>query len=132
MGSSVRVDNWSEIIDEELEKARFKTFKYGEFDCCLFVADIVEKMTGIDHAKAFRGQYKSKSKAMKLINNDIRSTLNDILGRESNTLESVRGDVLLLKNKQLAIHTGVFAVTTSDKGIRYTPAYEAVASWSIN
>lgn len=41
-------------------------FAYGERDCCLWVANAVEAMTGVDIAAAFRGRYHSRAEAMDL------------------------------------------------------------------
>jgi hypothetical protein len=39
-------------------------FAYGERDCCLWVADAVGVMTGVDIAAEFRGRYHSRAEAM--------------------------------------------------------------------
>ena len=44
-----------------------RRFAWGEWDCCLFVADAIEAMTGVDIAAPFRGKYRTYREALKLI-----------------------------------------------------------------
>ena len=60
-----RIDNWVFILANELKKPR--TFIWGQEDCCLFSANIIKSITNIDIAKKFRGKYKTKLGAFKLI-----------------------------------------------------------------
>lgn len=34
-----------------------QTFEWGENDCCMFAANWIKSITGIDHMAEFRGQY---------------------------------------------------------------------------
>ena len=40
---------------------------WGESDCCLFVADALKSISGVDIAAWFRKRYASRSKAFKLL-----------------------------------------------------------------
>jgi hypothetical protein len=46
-----------ELLDDFIASNMDRPFEWGRHDCCLFAADWVLELTGIDHAKAFRGQY---------------------------------------------------------------------------
>jgi hypothetical protein len=60
------------ILADYLSACQKKKFKWGVFDCCLFVADFVEVTTGKDLAENYRGQYKSEEEAYKLLLNVLK------------------------------------------------------------
>tara|TARA_B100000686_G_C16621135_1_gene879294 strand:- start:81 stop:551 length:471 start_codon:yes stop_codon:yes gene_type:complete len=62
-----RRENWEHFLSEFIFKRKDCPFEYGKNDCCLFVADAVEVMTGIDTAEDFRFQYKGKKEAYNLL-----------------------------------------------------------------
>tara|TARA_Y100000114_G_C11664168_1_gene280521 strand:+ start:93 stop:485 length:393 start_codon:yes stop_codon:yes gene_type:complete len=53
------------ILANELNKPR--KFVWGIEDCCLFSANIIKSITNIDIAKKYRGKYKTKIGAFRLI-----------------------------------------------------------------
>lgn len=53
----MRSTDWSVKLNQYILNAQKRVFKYGEFDCCIFVADAVKEMTGIDFMEEFRGKY---------------------------------------------------------------------------
>jgi hypothetical protein len=60
----VRKPDWQSRLQQFLLRSVAKPFMYGEFDCCLFVADAVRTMTDTDIAAEFRGKYHSRSEAL--------------------------------------------------------------------
>jgi len=52
-----RFQDWPERLEPVLEAAAHRAFAYGDWDCCLFVADAALAMTGLDPAVDYRGQY---------------------------------------------------------------------------
>ena len=46
---SHRVEQWTERLVEYINAYDPTDFKYGERDCCTFVAGAVQAVTGIDH-----------------------------------------------------------------------------------
>lgn len=50
-----RFQDWPTRLAEFIETRRFTPFKWGKNDCCLFAADAVLAMTGVDPAKRLRG-----------------------------------------------------------------------------
>jgi len=49
-----RPPDWPERLLAALAAARDRPFRWGEHDCCLFAADLIEAVTGVDPAAAFR------------------------------------------------------------------------------
>lgn len=50
-----------------LDRARSKPFRAGQHDCALFVAGWVKIATGVDHARGWRGKYRSIKKGRDLL-----------------------------------------------------------------
>jgi len=50
-----------------LDSYKTAEFQYGTLDCCLFVANLVQKLTGKDYAERWRGQYADESGAKRMI-----------------------------------------------------------------
>ena len=53
----LRHPDWQARLVAYLHAARLRPFAYGRHDCCLFAADAVAAMTGVDIAAPWRGRY---------------------------------------------------------------------------
>jgi len=62
-----RKPNWLPLLDQFIIKNRNTPFQFGGFDCCLFVCDAIQAMTGVDVAADFRGKYKTEIGAAKFM-----------------------------------------------------------------
>lgn len=47
-------------VSDYLTQCRFRRFRFGVWDCALFVADVLELSTGRDYAAGLRGTYDSR------------------------------------------------------------------------
>ena len=47
-----RKPDWQALLDAFLAEHQFDSFQYGRWDCCLFVCDAIQAMTGVDPAAA--------------------------------------------------------------------------------
>lgn len=54
-------------LDTYLRETASKPFAWGSNDCCLFAANGIESMTGVDIADDFRGKYTDQASAFALI-----------------------------------------------------------------
>ena len=72
--------------------------KYGKFDCCIFIADAVVVMTGVDLFKKYRGKYKTKAKAWRMIKRlgGFRKALASVIGPECHKAMVSQGDIVYL------------------------------------
>lgn len=61
-----RVPKWPAALDAFLLANAAREFQYGDWDCCLFVADAIQAMTGTDIAAKFRGEYESRKEALQV------------------------------------------------------------------
>lgn len=62
-----RFQDWQSRLEEFLRINGNRKFKYGQWDCCLFVCDAIKAMTGVDPAANLRGWYQTKWQAFDLI-----------------------------------------------------------------
>jgi hypothetical protein len=61
-----RKEDWPEILAAYLHERRTMPFVWGSNDCCLFSADAILAMTGIDTMADYRGKYNSALSAVRL------------------------------------------------------------------
>ena len=57
MGSSVRLPDWHARLNALIAERQAQPFTWGHVDCCLWVADAVQAMTGRDPAADVRAHY---------------------------------------------------------------------------
>jgi len=62
-----RAQDWEERLDRFVKSRRSTPFAWGTHDCCLFAADAIESMTGVDIAVKFRGKYDSLASCMSVL-----------------------------------------------------------------
>ena len=71
--------DWHVRLDTFIRENLLTPFEWGKFDCCLFVADAVEAMTGTDFAAPFRGRYTTATGSARALkkygSGDVKSTL---------------------------------------------------------
>lgn len=63
-----RTEHWdTRELHDFLLARRDAPFRWGEHDCCLFVADAIQSFTGVDLAMDFRGKYSTREGALEAI-----------------------------------------------------------------
>lgn len=61
-----RLPDWEGRLVAYLSDHARDPFRYGRLDCALFTAGAIEAMTGVDHARGFRG-YRTLQAGMKKV-----------------------------------------------------------------
>lgn len=128
----MRVDLWESKLDEYLKTVG--PFEWGQNDCCLFAANAVEVITGVDPAKKYRG-YKTKlGAAKKLKDLGIEGAWTKEFGEPINPKLLRRGDVVLFDNEGdlavgICIGTHFFAV--GEDGLLRFPMSKAIKGWKV-
>ena len=67
MGARMRYQDWPERLHKIVTESHAKPFAWGQHDCCLFAANVVMELTGIDPAAELRGAYFSSIAAAKIL-----------------------------------------------------------------
>jgi hypothetical protein len=101
-----RVKQWEKVLAAQLKAARSKSFEWGVFDCCLFAADVVQALTGVDLMSEFRGKYDTELSAYRLIRTSGGDDLYAAVSKQTtaqgmteiNPRTAQRGDLVLVNS----------------------------------
>lgn len=130
-----RYPDWPQILDGCIEAGKSRTFEYGSFDCCLFAADTVLAMTGVDYAAPFRG-YASQADAAVILDDHggLQGLLTHVLGEPVHVSQMGRGDVCLVEGAlglSTGVCTGSMCWVPSPSGLVPVPRDRAVCAWKV-
>lgn len=131
----MRSPDWAPRLALLARERALMPFAWGRNDCCLFAADAVLAMTGVDHAKAFRG-YENEFGALRLIQRagGLRQIATAALGEPVDVTMAAVGDVVLMLNdgrELLAVCNGTAALSPGEKGLVAHPMADALACWKV-
>lgn len=131
----MRFENWPSLLADFL--ADEKPFAWGKRDCCLFAADAVLCITGVDHAKKFRGRYTTARGAAKVIakHGGLEELVNKTGFEPIAPLMAQRGDVVLI-DTPLGVALGVIdlrseIVGQGPDGLTRYKATDARRAWRV-
>jgi len=133
----MRHQDWSKRFNSLIQAASNKPFVWGKHDCCLFAADVVYELTGVDHAQFLRGRYKTHLGAARIIKKlgGVKVIVENALGDEIQPLLAQRGDIVLIKTKEfgdtLAVCAGEYCFAPGYNGLAKVSIQEAVAAWRV-
>jgi hypothetical protein len=150
VGGLIRVAHWERVLAEQIQAAQKREYQWGVFDCCLFAADVVQAITGVDLAAEFRGKYKTAAGATRELKKYAgTSKLSDTLGiiMTKHGCKMIRpgwagrGDVVVILDDLrdgsfgevcgICVGANGVAVPVAPVGIKFTRAGTAVAAWCI-
>lgn len=131
----MRRHDWQLRLSSFVQTRARTPFVWGSNDCCLFAADAVEAMTGVDLAASLRG-YDSELTAQQIIDahGGLEQLVTGLLGAAVSPLLAGVGDVVLLESESgdmLAICNGVTAVAPAKRGMAVLAMNAARAAWRI-
>lgn len=131
----MRRETWPEDLHDYLLAP--PPFAWGTADCCLWCADWVLKVTGVDHGAAFRGRYASDDEAYARLReagfSDVDELARSILPPVAVPLAQ-RGDVVcgvFAGRKTLGICAGSHSAFLRQDGIEWVPTLNCIAAWSV-
>lgn len=132
----MRMETWPSILAHEIEAAQVREFAWGTYDCCMWAADVVQAMTGVDHADELRGTYDSAFSARRAL--DRAGGLSDFvtgkLGDPIAVTYARRGDVVMRLQddwEQLGVCDGVVSLFTGEVGLVRLPTLQCVKAWRV-
>lgn len=131
-----RFEDWPTRLAAFIEARHERAFSWGEADCCLFVCDGVEAMTGADPASRWRGLYSSEKGARRLMrdNGGVFGLASLAFGPPVVSAMAARGDVVLIDTpagEALAICVGALIAAQGESGIEFHQINAAKAAWKI-
>jgi hypothetical protein len=142
-----RIEHWATRAYHQFLLSRAKTpFAWGVNDCCLFPADGILAITGIDVAVDFRGKYSTQAAAFATIKTVTGgSTVNDAasyvatkfgMTEYSTPLLAHRGDLVTLEDggnliAGLVHLNGRDVVTVGENGVVRCSLRAAIRAWRV-
>lgn len=134
-----RFEDWPSRLAAHVETVRAAPFAWGVSDCCLFAADCILAMTGVDLAVEYRGRYRTKRGAYavlkRLCGGGVEAAVHRMLGAPLSTpLTAQRGDVVLIDTPDgpaLGICLGVQCGCQSPHGTTFLPMPAARLAWRV-
>ncbi|URF05493.1 DUF6950 family protein [Cupriavidus campinensis] len=131
-----RLTDWPTRLADFIEARRARAFSWGDSDCCLFVCDGIEAMTGTDPGERWRGLYQSEKGARRVLrdNGGVAGLASLILGSPRPPALAGRGDVVLIDTpggEALALCVGANIVAQGVAGLEFHPISAAKAAWKI-
>lgn len=140
----MRLDGWEKELAAFLRTASDQPFVWGENDCCLFAANAVILLHGIDYAESFRGQYDSEETAATALatigSGSLLQTMRDIMTAnniaEVETPYAQRGDLVYMAiDDQPALGivdmSARFIIGMNQAGLVTLPIERASVIWGI-
>ena len=111
-------------------------FAWGSHDCCLWAADAVQALTGLDFAAEHRGLYADAEGAARLLHRlgGVGSIAAAVLGAPVPVSRATVGDVLLLQQdgrKALGVCNGSAALAAGPQGLAVLGMDTALAAWKV-
>ena len=132
-----RVAYWPSVLAAFIEERRHTPFKWGSNDCALFVADTVERITGVDPAEDLRG-YRSKNGSQKALEEQGAEVVTDYVtqrfGESIHVSRCRRGDIvehLTDDGVSVGICLGSVFCAPGDKGLVFFSMADAVRGWRV-
>lgn len=127
---------------DAIEKHRESVFQYGTLDCCLFVADVLREIHGVDHAAPWRSQYRSLTGALRLVrkHGGVQGIAAAAFGDMRPPLLARRGDPVLIGppyverdgiDAALGIFDGHGVIYLTDKGLARAPLSAIIGVWHV-
>ena len=138
-----RLPDWPARLAAFLEERRAAPFAWGTNDCCLFAADAVLAITGLDLAAKWRGSYLNAAGALKALKDGggmikILASVLPAADLLRNVRQAQRGDVVLLPSRRdgMRIACGVVdlsgrAASPGERGIATLPLRAAIIGWRV-
>lgn len=139
-----RKPDWPTRLHGFLESRRRTPFAWGTNDCCLFVADGVLAMTGVDIAASFRGKYHDETSCTALLAGMGYASISAMLAPELASWQlapirpsfAQRGDIVAYDMEgepalALVSLDGGYARGVGERGLSVLPTLQAVKAWRV-
>ena len=133
----MKKNNWFIDLADFIESRRHSPFVWGENDCCLFVADAVELISGIDAAAPYRRKYTTATgaaRALKKYGDGSIAGAWSACFEEINPQDLGRGDVAMVEVEGApasALSFGNQLWIVSENGLITLPRSAALQAWRV-
>jgi hypothetical protein len=136
-----RIENWPEKLFALVEARANAPFEWGVHDCCIFSADVIAEITGIDLMAEYRGRYDSALSAARLFERDgLEAAIEAAcaatgFAEHAGPLSAQRGDLVITeipeRGPAAGLCLGATAVFVAPTGISEIPIAQCRRAWAI-
>lgn len=131
-----RVHDWQLRFAALVQARQAAPFVWGQHDCCLWAADVVQALTGIDPAAALRGQYANERSAQRLVRQlgGLAAIASAALGQPTKASFATVGDVLLVSHAgrtTLAVCNGASLLAPGALGLQAIAMPINCPAWKV-
>jgi len=131
-----RLENWPTLLADYIESRRPTSFTWGENDCCMFAADGVKAVTGVDLAKGLR-RYHTKIGAARILKQcgGVRGVPSHVGLKAQPITMAKRGDPVLItmpEGDTLGLCLGARSAFVTPDGLTFWPTLNCSHSWSLD
>ena len=132
----LRYSDWPARLERYLHAQQGREFRWGSWDCALFVCGAIQVMTGVDPAGEFRGRYASRAEGRKLLYaaGGFAGVAEAYGMTEIPAIQAARGDVLKVREGALGLMAldGRAALVLADAGIiAIRPLPDVLRAWRV-
>ena len=138
----VRLPDWEARLAPVIAAAQAARFAWGEHDCCVFAADCVQALTGVDLLAPVRGRYRSAYTAARLVTAEggLQAAVSRVLGAEPHEdfAHARRGDLVAIEMPEacafrhaLGVVVGSSALVPLEIGLQRVAQGDWCRVWSV-
>ena len=135
----IRHPDWHDRLATYLDNVSEAPFEWGQHDCALFAASAVQRMTGVDPAEEFRGQYDTYKGATEALRKHgagtLLKTVRDWFGPSISVHLAKRGDLVMRDARTLGVCVGQYswfvAQIGTGKGLIALPTASCAYAFSV-
>jgi hypothetical protein len=129
-------EDWVDQLWAAIDQAKDQPFSYGEQDCCLFSARVIDAMCDTDYAVKLASKYQNaRTAALYLAKYEsLREAVTEWLGEAKPPVFAQRGDVVLFMNEGrevVGICIGGHIAAVTKNGVKMFPIDSAIAIWKV-
>lgn len=129
-----RIRTWQSALHACVSTRLHKPFAWGSQDCCLFAADCVFAVTGIDPAADLRGTYATEREAARVLqkHGGVAELAFQRIGPVVRTDQAQPGDVGVTQQEgraTLAVCMGAHWLAPGAQGLVHVPPERVARAW---
>lgn len=131
----MRIPGWQVALQEVMQSANGKRFRWGSHDCCQFIARASFAITGIDRRAIF-DRYTTRKGAESILDKlgGMQGLLTLAFGEPVHPSRAGQGDCVLAdigNGLQPALCMGLNAYAPGRRNLVYVPTLSAIAAWNL-
>jgi len=128
--------DWTHHLYEQIDSHLHRSFVWGDNDCCLFAARVVDAMCDGDHEMVLREKYQDEASALEYISRSGGSApaVDEFIGSHKVEGRPMRGDVVLFdgaNGETLGICAGRYVAAMGTDGVVFADRPKVICYWSI-